>query len=233
MKKIVLSPSVMCTDLLNLETSVKELEQINVDSLHIDILDGAFSPSMPLGIDTVKQLKKKTKLPFDVHIMSMNNEYFIKEMISIGAERISFHLETSHHIDREINLIKNAGLKVGVAINPATSLNTLDYVLPQCDVIILMLINPGFATMKSENQVSYATQKIMELKKIIKQKGLSTKIQVDGRVSLATIPDLIAAGADDLVLGSTSLFIKNQSLEENKQELDIQIQKGLKIIKEE
>ncbi len=233
MKKIVLSPSVMCTDLLNLETAVKELEKINVDSLHIDILDGAFSPSMPLGIDTIKQLKTKTKLPFDVHIMSTNNEYFINEMISIGAERISFHLETSNHIDREIKLIKNAGLKVGVAINPATSLNTLDYILPQCDVIILMLINPGFATMKGEKQVSYATTKIRELKQMIDTKNLSTKIQVDGRVSLATIPDLIAAGADDLVLGSTSLFIKNQTLDENKQQLDDKVIEGLRKLKGE
>ncbi len=220
MRKILLSPSVMCGDLLNLETSVKELETIGVDSLHVDILDGKFSPSMPLGIDTIKKLKAVTNLPFDVHIMSTNNEFYIQEMIEIGAERIAFHLESSIHIDRELNLIKNAGLKAGVAITPATSLSSLEYILEKCDVVVLMLINPGFATDKGEKQVTYAKQKVRDLRKMIDERNLNTLIQVDGRVSLDTIPGLIEAGADDLVLGSTSLFIAGKNLEENKRNLD-------------
>ena len=168
MKKIAISPSVMCADLVNLENSIKELEAIGVDSLHIDLIDGLFSPSMPLGIDTVKKLRKITNMEFDVHIMSMNNELFINEMLDIGAESITFHYESSFHTDRLINLVKKGGSKVGIALNPATSLAVLDYILPQCDSILLMLINPGFATDKSEKQVSYADKKVKDLSELIK-----------------------------------------------------------------
>ena len=166
MKKIAISPSVMCADLVNLENSIKELEAIGVDSLHIDLIDGLFSPSMPLGIDTVKKLRKITNMEFDVHIMSMNNELFINEMLDIGAESITFHYESSFHTDRLINLVKRSGAKVGVALNPATSLSVLDYILPQCDSILLMLINPGFATDKGEKQVSYADKKVKDLSEV-------------------------------------------------------------------
>ena len=228
MKKIVISPSVMCADLVNLEKSIKELEEVGIDTLHIDIIDGLFSPSMPLGIDTVKKLRQITSMDFDVHIMSMDNELFIQEMINIGVESITFHYESSFHMDRLINLVKKSGTKVGVALNPATSLSVLEYILPQCDSILLMLINPGFATDKNEKQVSYAEKKVKDLHKMIKKNNLETIIQVDGRVSLDTIPGLVAAGADSLVAGSTSLFIPGQTIEENKKLLDLSIIEGLK-----
>lgn len=227
MRKITLSPSVMCMDLTNLEKSIREIESIGIDALHIDIIDGAFSPSMPLGIDTVKKLRSITDLPFDVHIMSLNNEYFINEILDIGVQHITFHYETSLHVDRYINLIKERGVGVGVALNPATSLSTLDYILPQVDLIMLMLINPGFATNKNEKQVSYAKQKVEDLRKLIDDKGYDATIQVDGRVSLDTIPMLVKAGADNLVLGSTSLFMKDNTLEENKKRLDTAVKEGL------
>ena len=228
MKKIAISPSVMCADLVNLENSIKELEAIEVDSLHIDLIDGLFSPSMPLGIDTVKKIRKITNMEFDVHIMSMNNELFINEMLAIGAESITFHYESSFHADRLINLVKKSGAKVGIALNPATSLTVLDYILPQCDSILLMLINPGFATDKSEQQVKYAGKKVKDLYELIRKNNLDVKIQVDGRVSLETIPKLVSAGADSLVVGSTSLFIPGNTISENKKLLDISISEGLK-----
>ena len=172
MKKIVISPSVMCADLVNLEKSIKELEEVGIHTLHIDIIDGLFSPSMPLGIDTVKKLRQITSMDFDVHIMSMDNELFIQEMINIGVESITFHYESSFHMDRLINLVKKSGTKVGVALNPATSLSVLEYILPQCDSILLMLINPGFATDKNEKQVSYAEKKVKDLHKMIKKQLL-------------------------------------------------------------
>lgn len=216
MKKIVLSPSVMCADLVNLASSVKELEEIGIDTLHIDVIDGAFSPSMPLGIETIKRMREITKLDFDIHIMAMNNEYFIKEMLAIGVQNITFHYETSLHIDRYVRLIKDAGAKAAIALNPGTSLSVLDAIIEELDMICLMLINPGFATNKNEKQVPYATQKITKLRHMIESKGLSTSIQVDGRVSLDSIAELVYAGADNLVLGSTSLFIKENSLAENR-----------------
>ncbi|WP_227397068.1 ribulose-phosphate 3-epimerase [Jeotgalibacillus aurantiacus] len=226
-RKIDIAPSIMCADLCNLESSVNEIQDLGLDLLHVDVIDGYFSPSMPLGIDTIKQLKTRTSMKFDVHIMAKENEYFIQEMIQLGAHQITFHLETSNHIDRHLQLVKKSGLKAGIALNPATPLSELEYILPLCDTVLLMLINPGFATDKNEKQVSYAAQKVQDLRQLIDAKGLNTRIEVDGRVSFETIPELVKAGADILVAGSTSLFAANQSLEENKKLMDEQIMKGL------
>ncbi|MBN9654167.1 ribulose-phosphate 3-epimerase [Halobacillus sp. GSS1] len=226
-RSITIAPSIMCADLCNLEKSVREIEEAGLDTLHIDIIDGTFSPSMPLGINTIEQLRKITDMKFDVHIMANTNEFFIQEMLRIGVEQITFHVETSFHLDRYINLIKKHDTKVGIALNPATSLSVLDYVLPQVDTVLLMLINPGFATDKGEKQVSYATKKVEDLAKLIRSKDLDTKIEVDGRVSLNTIPTLVRAGADILVAGSTSLFEKSNSLKDNKKLMESLIQEGL------
>ncbi|MBM7710915.1 ribulose-phosphate 3-epimerase [Enterococcus xiangfangensis] len=215
--KIILSPSIMCGDLVNLERSITELTNIGMDTLHIDVIDGSFSPSMPLGIDTIKRMREITSMNFDIHIMSNDNEFFIGEMLKIGVEGITFHHETSLHVDRYIQLIKNAGTKVGMALNPATPLNVLDYILPEIDRVCLMLINPGFATNKNEKQIPYALKKVADLRQLIDKQELAVDIQVDGRVSLATIPGLLDAGATNLVLGSTGLFIAGNTLAENRQ----------------
>ncbi|MGX7197835.1 ribulose-phosphate 3-epimerase [Enterococcus olivae] len=220
MKKVVYSPSIMCGDLVNLEKSIREIEAIKADSLHIDVIDSSFSPSMPLGLETVKRIREVTDMHLDVHVMSVDNEYFVKEISQMNMDSITFHYETSLHVDRYINLIKNSGAKVGIALNPATSLSVLEFILPQVDMVCLMLINPGFATDKNEKQIPYAVEKIKRLKQMIDEQGLDVEIQVDGRVSLEAIPRLIEAGAENLVLGSTSLFIKGNSLQENKKQLD-------------
>ncbi|HBA5911808.1 ribulose-phosphate 3-epimerase [Escherichia coli] len=225
--KIVLSPSLMCADLLNLSDAVKALEEIGVDALHIDLIDSAFSPSMPLGLETIKQLRKATNLPFDIHIMSMNNEWFFQQVLEIGVQRVSFHYETSLHPDRLVNLIKKHNVEVGVALNPATSLTSLDYLLPSLDYVLLMLINPGFAGDKNETQVPYAIEKVRNLREKICGIDSGAAIQVDGRVSFASIPGLIAAGANNLVLGSTGLFIKGATLADNKTQLDRYVREGL------
>lgn len=229
--KIILSPSIMCGDLVNLEKSVKALEGIGMDTLHIDVIDGSFSPSMPLGIETIKRMREITTMNFDIHIMSKDNEFFIGEMLKIGVEGITFHHETSLHVDRYIQMIKNAGTKVGIALNPATPLNVLDYALLEIDRVCLMLINPGFATNKAEKQIPYAKKKISDLRQLIDGQGLTTDIQVDGRVSLATIPSLLDAGATNLVLGSTSLFITGNTLEENRQLLNEAISQSTKVVR--
>lgn len=224
---VILSPSIMCADLVNLEKGITELSAGGFDTLHIDIIDGSFSPSMPLGIETVKRMREITDMRFDVHIMSTNNEYFIAEMLNIGVQSITFHHETSLHIDRLIKMIKQEGVKAAIALNPATPFLHLEYVLAELDMICLMLINPGFATNKNEKQVAYALDKISNLKKYLTEKKQNVSIQVDGRVSLDTITALVKAGADNLVLGSTSLFIKNRPLEENKYLILDAIEKGL------
>lgn len=225
--EVIIAPSIMCTDLCNLEKGIRQIENEGMNTLHVDLIDGHFSPSMPLGIDTVKQLRQITDMDFDVHIMAENNEFFIQEMIEIGVQQITFHIESATHIDRYIKLIKDSGIKAGVALNPATPLSVIDYILPQCDTVLLMLINPGFATDKNEKQVPYAVEKVRDLHRLIKERGLDTNIEVDGRVSLDTIADLTKAGANMLVAGSTSLFIPNKSIAENKKSMDEQILKGL------
>ncbi|WP_274601798.1 ribulose-phosphate 3-epimerase [Enterococcus casseliflavus] len=152
--------------------------------------------------------------------MSTNNTFFIQEMISIGVDHITFHYETSRHLDYDIKFVKQNNTKVGVALNPATPLSVLNYVLPEIDMVCLMLINPGFASQKSEKQISYGVKKISDLSKLILAEQLHTQIQVDGRVSLEVIPDLICAGANNLVLGSTSIFREGYSIKENRECLE-------------
>lgn len=220
MAGITYSASIMCGDLANLETAIREIERVGVDALHVDIIDGRFSPSMPIGLDTARRIRAVSNLPIDAHIMSTDNEFFVAEMLAIGVESVTFHVEPTLHVDRLINLARKAGVRVGVALNPATSLSVLDFILPLVDTVCLMLINPGYATDSSEQQVPYAVEKIARLRTLIDDRGLDVEIQVDGRVSLEVIPKIIEAGATNLVLGSTSLFIKGNPLEENKRRLD-------------
>lgn len=226
MRPVVLSPSIMCADLVNLESGIRELEGAGLDTLHIDVLDGAFSPSMPLGIETIKRMREVTDMNFDMHLMTMNNEYFIQEVLAIGVQSVTFHYETSLHVDRYIKLIKDAGAKASLALNPATALSNLDSILDELDMICLMLINPGFATNKGEKQVPYAKKKILALRTMLNERNLDTPIQVDGRVSIDTIAGLVHTGADNLVLGSTSLFLKGNTVTENKELVLSAISKG-------
>ncbi len=173
--------------------------------LHVDLLDGYFSPSMPIGLDVVRQLRQKTDLPFDVHLMANEQDYFIAELLEIGVQQLVFHAECEPHIDNRLNMIRRAGVRAGVALKPATSLTVLDYVLEKCDVVLLMLINPGYAGSAKEQQVPYGLRKISELRSLIKGRGLHTKIEIDGRVSPENIEALAKDQADIFVAGSTCI----------------------------
>ena len=204
-EKCIISPSLICLDMCNLESQVRILEDNGIKALHVDILDGHFSPSMPLGLDTVRQLRAKTSLEFDCHIMVTEQDYFVNELLDIGVQQLIFHAETQPHIDGMLNRIHAAGVRTGVALKPATPLSTLDYVLEKCDSVLLMLINPGYAFVKGEKQVSYAERKISELRKMIDSRGLDTKIELDGRISPKNIQDWGGGLADIYVTGSTCL----------------------------
>lgn len=206
-ERCILSPSLIsCCDLCNLEESVRQLEKAGIEMLHIDILDGHFSPSMPLGLDTVRQLRKKTDLFFDVHLMATAHDFFVEELLDIGVQQLVFHGEMEPHIDNRLNQIRARGVKAGVALKPATPLSTLGYVLEKCDAVLLMLINPGYAQSKAEGQVPYADRKVRELHDMIKKQGLSTKVILDGRISKQNMQDYAPEGiADIFVAGSTCL----------------------------
>lgn len=203
--KLIISPSLITLDLCNLETQVKALEQAGIEMLHVDLLDGYFSPSMPIGLDVVRQLRQKSSLEFDVHLMANSHDYFVDELLDIGVEQLVFHGECEPHIDNRLNMIHARGVRAGVALRPATPLNTLEYVLEKCDTVLLMLINPGYAGSKSEQQVSYAARKIRDLRSMINERGLNTKIEIDGRISPDNMRQFGTDCVDIFVAGSTCI----------------------------
>lgn len=226
-RNIIISPSLICADLCNLEKQAKALAEAGMKSLHVDLIDPHFSPSMPIGLDTVKQLKEKISMDFDVHIMSNYNEFFINELVKTDVASITFHNEATIHVEKMLQIIKSAGKKAGIALAPATSLRTLDYVAKDCDYVLLMTINPGYAGGKAEEMVPYAMQKIADCKEFLEKLNSKAKIVIDGRVSFAIMPDLIKAGADVLVAGSKSIFHRGYSFAENYQEAQKIINKTL------
>lgn len=204
-EKCIISPSLICLDMCNLEIQIRILEQSGINVLHVDILDGHFSPSMPLGLDTVRQLRQKTDMFFDCHVMVENQDFFVDELLDIGVQQIVFHAETQPHIDGMINRIHAKGVKAGIALKPSTPLSTVEYVLDKCDSVLLMLINPGYAFLKGEKQVAYADRKIRQLRQMINERGLDTKIELDGRISLDNIRTYGKDLADVFVTGTTCL----------------------------
>ncbi|MBQ7196710.1 MAG: ribulose-phosphate 3-epimerase [Synergistaceae bacterium] len=204
-ERCIISPSLICLDMCNLESQVRILEKSGISMLHVDILDGHFSPSMPLGLDTVRQLRAKTNLAFDCHVMVTEQDYFVDELLDIGVQQLIFHAETQPHIDGMLNRIHARGVRAGVALKPSTPLSVLEYVLEKCDTVLLMLINPGYAFVKGEKQTVYAERKIKDLRKMIDERGLNTKIELDGRISLENIQNWGGGLADIFVTGSTCL----------------------------
>lgn len=211
-ERCIFTPSMICLDLCNLEPQVRELERAGVKVLHVDILDGHFSPSMPIGLEVVKQLRAKTDMEFDVHLMTRGYDYYVDELLDIGVQQIVFHLEEESHIDGLLNKIKARGVRTGVALKPATPLYQLDYIIEKCDTVLLMLINPGYASSAKETQVPYARRKIEALSAMIKERDLDTLIEIDGRVS----PDDIKNYADVVQLFVTgSTCFKSGSIQED------------------
>lgn len=204
-ERCIISPSLICLDMCNLESQVRILESQGIRALHVDILDGHFSPSMPLGLDTVRQLRKKTDLEFDCHVMVKEPDYFVDELLDIGVQQLVFHAETAEHLDGMLNRIRGKGVRAGVALKPGTSLSALDYVLEKCDTVLLMLINPGYAFVKAESQVPYGARKIQELREMIEDRGLDTKIEIDGRISPDNIRAYGKKDVDIFVTGSTCI----------------------------
>lgn len=206
------SPSLITLDMCNLEQQCRLVEEAGLTMLHVDILDGHFSPSMPLGLDTVKQLAKRTSLELEAHVMVKEPQFFVDELIEAGVSQIVFHAETCDHVDGMLNYIHSKGIRAGVALKPATPLCQLEYVLDKCDAVLLMLINPGFAQMKGEAQTDYAARKIRELHEMIEARGLDTKVILDGRISPENIRVYGKAGeANIFVAGSTCIQRENQA----------------------
>lgn len=207
------SASLMCADQPNLEAHIRQLEAMGVHSLHFDLMDAHFTPNMPMGLVVIEQLRQRTHLPFDVHLMVEDNDLFVRRLLPIGVQMISVHAESARHLDRTLSLIREGGAQAGVALNPATPLSVLDYVLEKLDFVLVMTVNPGFA---GQRVVPQTLRKIVDCRRYLHERGFGKiPIQVDGNVSFENIPRMVAAGADILVLGSSSLYHSGGTLWQN------------------
>lgn len=204
-EKCVISPSLICLDMLHLEEQVRLLEESGVKMLHVDILDGHFSPSMPLGFETLMQLRQVTDIPFECHVMADPPGYFVDELIGIGVQQIIFHIETAPHVDELINYIRSKGVRAGLALKPATPISMLEYEIEKCDAVLLMQINPGYALNKSEGRCTFSDRKIRDMRKMVDGMRLPTKIIIDGRVSLRDIEKYGKDTVDIFVCGTTCI----------------------------
>lgn len=201
--EIKISASVMCADFLKLKEVIMELESCKVDFLHFDIMDGHFVPNFTMGPDILKAIRKITDLPFDTHLMIYEPEKYIETFIKAGSNIVVIHTEACVHLHRTIDLIKKLGAKAGIAINPATPLSNLDYILDEVYMVLIMAVDPGFA---GQVMIPNSINKIRELRKKIKDMSLDVHIQVDGNVSFENAPKMVSAGADILVAGTSSIF---------------------------
>ncbi|KAA9261342.1 ribulose-phosphate 3-epimerase [Streptococcus anginosus] len=209
-----IAPSLMCTNLMNVAEDIRQLDEANVDFYHIDVMDGQFVQNFSLSPDFVKQVRALTDKPLDIHIMAKEPEKFIKLFKEAGADMISVHCEATTHLHRVLSQIKSLGLKVGVAINPATPLSELDYVLDLIDYVCLMTVNPGFAGQKF---IPAMYDKISELNKKIKSSGREIEIEVDGNIGDITIPKCKELGASMYICGTSAIYRSTGSLNENVQ----------------
>lgn len=196
---IQLLPSILSADFSRLGEELQTIEHAGVEMVHIDVMDGKFVPSISLGLPVIASIRKKSKLCFDVHLMIEEPGRYIKEFAEAGADIIGIHAEACSHLHRTVWQVKNAGKKVCVVLNPSTPLNVLEYVLEDLDSVLLMTVNPGFG---GQSYIPQMTRKISDLSAIIQEKGLDTKIEVDGGIKLNNVRQVIEAGAEWIVGGS-------------------------------
>jgi len=206
---IALSASLMCIDWLNAAEQIADLERANLDYLHLDIIDGRFAPDFTMGSSIINRFREHTRLPSDYHLMAEEPSRLF-DSFKVGPNDIyTIHQESSRNLHRDLVNIRRMGAKVGVALSPGTPLESLEYIIEDTDVVLLMTVDPGY---KGQPLVPQTLRKVEKLRKLLSDMKLSTRISVDGNVNSHTIPDMVQAGADILVLGSSGLFRKDMSI---------------------
>lgn len=197
--KIEIAPSILSADFARLGEHVKMVEEAGAGILHVDVMDGHFVPNISIGLPVVAALRPVTKLPLDTHLMISEPDKYVERFAKAGADMISVHVEAVPHLHRTLELIRSVGCRPGVAINPGTSLSTLDEILPFTDYILIMSVNPGFGGQKF---IKTSVEKIARLRAMIRERGLDVHIEVDGGIDMSTAALVTEAGAEWLVAGS-------------------------------
>ena len=198
--KIKLAPSILSADFARLGEQVAEATKAGADYIHIDVMDGHFVPNITIGAPIVASLRPWTHLPLDVHLMIEHPEQYISDFASSGANIITVHVEACSHLHRTIQLIKGAGAKAGVALNPATPLSSIEEIAPHVDLILIMSVNPGFG---GQTFILESLEKISRLRRMLDDKNLATELEVDGGITIDNVPGIVKAGGRVLAVGNS------------------------------
>lgn len=204
----LIAPSILSCDFANLGEVIKMLNASMADYIHVDVMDGLFVPNISIGFPVIKAIRKNTPKPLDVHLMIQEPQRYISRFKEAGANNVIVHIEACTHLHQTIQLIKHEGMRAGVAINPHTAINNLEAIIQEIDQLLIMSVNPGFG---GQDFIEYSYRKIARARNLIEKSGAHTKIEVDGGVTLANAPKLLAAGAHILVSGSYIFNSKSPS----------------------
>jgi len=211
-----IAPSILSADFTRLAEEIRAVEAGGAKILHIDVMDGRFVPNITIGLPVVKSIRKFTDLTIDTHLMIVEPNRYAAEFVKAGANMVSVHVEIDPHLQRTLTAIREDGGQAGIAINPATSLINLEEALPFADFVLLMSVNPGFGGQKF---ISTALDKLRRLRRMIDERGLNTKIEIDGGIDAANIEKIVEAGAEIIVSG-TGVFGKGNGAEGVKELID-------------